>query len=80
MRQRLEQEYIKIESMKEEINKQAWRKVAGEILSTDLENRVEAMLEESSKVLVGKTTVRDMTGSALVGLENELRKAVRLRS
>lgn len=33
--------------MKEELNKPTWRKVAGEILSTDFEKKVEEMLKKS---------------------------------
>lgn len=36
IRKNLEEEYIHIETLKEDINKPQWRKVAGELLSTDL--------------------------------------------
>lgn len=40
MRDNLIKEYQKIELMKEEIGKPNWRKVAGELLSSDLEEKV----------------------------------------
>jgi hypothetical protein len=37
VREGLEREYVKVETMKEEINRPQWRKVTGEILATELE-------------------------------------------
>jgi hypothetical protein len=40
MKGALEQERVKVLSMTEELRKPQWRKVAGEILSTEFESRV----------------------------------------
>lgn len=37
VKENLEKEYLRIEGMKEEINGPQWRKVAGEVLATELE-------------------------------------------
>jgi hypothetical protein len=50
----LEKELSKVDAMKEELAKPHWRKVAGEILSTDLEHKVEELLQQSSALEVGK--------------------------
>lgn len=36
--------------MKEEIKKPNWRKIAGELLSSDLENTIEQAISQSSKL------------------------------
>ena len=41
MRETLEKEYVRVEAMREEINKPQWRKVTGEILATELEKNLE---------------------------------------
>lgn len=53
MRTDLTREYEKIEAMREEINKPTWRKVAGELLSSDLETKVEEKLVKSRAIDVG---------------------------
>jgi hypothetical protein len=50
----LEKELAKVDAMKEELVKPNWRKVAGEILTTDLEHKVEELLQRSSGLEVGK--------------------------
>jgi hypothetical protein len=46
----LTEEYYKIEEMKDDINKDSWRKVAGELLSNEMEERVESILERSRAI------------------------------
>lgn len=50
----LEKELAKVDAMKEELTKPHWRKVAGEILTNDLEHKVEELLRQSSSLEVGK--------------------------
>lgn len=49
MRELLEKEYIRVETMKEEINKPQWRKIAGEILSTELEKNIEEIIKKGNQ-------------------------------
>jgi hypothetical protein len=48
MKAALEKELLKVDAMKEELTKPHWRKVAGEILTTNLEHKVEELLQKSS--------------------------------
>lgn len=41
----LEREALKIQAMKEELQRPTWRKVAGEILSTGMETTLEAIIK-----------------------------------
>jgi hypothetical protein len=50
----LEKEYVKVETMKEEINQPQWRKVTGEILSSELEKNLEELIKKSSASQIGK--------------------------
>lgn len=77
-RENLEREFIKIETMKEEINKPQWRKVAGELLATDLEQKVESMIKTSSAIDVGHWEIGDLGAGKIKSLENELREIVKL--
>ena len=53
MRETLEKEQKRIDGMREELNKPQWRKVAGEILATELEQKVEDMIKKSATLDVG---------------------------
>ena len=53
--------------MREDINKPQWRKVAGELLSSDLETKVEEMLVKSRSIDVKQWEVGDL-GSGKVAL------------
>jgi hypothetical protein len=46
----LTEEYYKIEEMKDDISKDSWKKVAGELLSTEMEDKVERILERSRAI------------------------------
>lgn len=50
----LEREAVKIQAMKEELQRPTWRKVAGEILSTGLETTLEGIIKESNKIEIGQ--------------------------
>jgi hypothetical protein len=54
MKATLEKELTKIDTMKDELGKPQWRKVAGEILSTELEHQVEEVVQRSNAMEVGK--------------------------
>ena len=68
MRNELLTQYDKIENMREEINKPNWRKVAGELLSSELETRVEEMLVKSRSIDVGHWEVGDLGANKVVHL------------
>jgi hypothetical protein len=53
MKVQLEKEAARVEEMKEELNKPQWRKVAGEILSTEFEKRVEELVKKSQGIEAG---------------------------
>lgn len=46
--------------MKEDINKPNWRKVAGELLSTELEQKVDNMLYKSRSIDIGHWEIGDL--------------------
>jgi hypothetical protein len=48
----LTEEYKKIENMKDDINKESWRKVAGELLSNEMEENVDRLLQRSRAIPV----------------------------
>ena len=50
MRTNLRNQYQKIQQMKEEIDKPQWRKIAGELLSSELELKVEEMISISKRM------------------------------
>lgn len=60
MREVLEKEHIKIDTMKEELNKPQWRKVAGEILSTQMEKKVEDLIKKSNDIQIGQWELGDI--------------------
>lgn len=60
MRQNLIKQYQKIEVMKDDINKPHWRKVAGELLSSELEEKVEQMLMKSKSMNVKPWQLKDL--------------------
>lgn len=62
MKTTLEKELTRIDSMKLELAKPQWRKVAGEILSTELEHHVQNIIQQSSALEVGKWELGDITG------------------
>ena len=69
----------KIEAMKEEIGKPNWRKVAGEIIASELERKVDEMVRQSSQLAVGRWELGDLVGYRLKDLERDLREVVRLK-
>ncbi len=62
MKTLLEKELNRVEVMKDELAKPTWRKVAGEILTTELEHKVEELLQKSSALEVGKWELGDLAG------------------
>ena len=52
MRDTLLKEQAKIQVMKGELKRQNWRKTAGEILTTQLEKKVEEMIRSSNQMEV----------------------------
>ena len=76
----LEKELTRIEAMKDELAKPTWRKVAGEILTTDLEHKVEDLLQRSGGLEVGKWELGDLAGYRIKNIEGELREIVRLKA
>ncbi len=79
MREALQKEYQLVEGMKEEIAKPNWRKTAGEIISNELERKVEDMVKHSSQLVVGRWELGDLVGYRLKDLEKDLRDVVRLK-
>ena len=79
VRETLQKEYAKIETMKEEIAKTTWRKTAGDIIASELETKVEDLVKKSSQLNVGKWELGDLVGYRLKDLERDLRDAVRLK-
>lgn len=78
-RETLQKEYVKIEAMKEEIAKPTWRKTAGDIIASELEGKVEDLVNKSAQINVGKWELGDLVGYRLKDLERDLRDAVRLK-
>lgn len=79
MKESLQKEFNKIEGMKEEIGKPNWRKVAGEIIASELERKVDEMVKQSSQLSVGRWELGDLVGYRLKDLERDLREVVRLK-
>jgi hypothetical protein len=79
-RELLEKEYVLIEGMKEDINTPSWRKVAGEILSTDLEKRIGDLVKKANQTDLPRWESKDLSGQRLKTLETELKNLVRFRS
>lgn len=63
VRETLHKEQAKIEVMKEELKKPSWRKTAGEILTTELEKRVEETIRQSHDLNVGNWELGDLGGN-----------------
>lgn len=80
MREILEKEFVHIETMKEEINKPQWRKVAGELLSSELEHKVEALIKQSNAIDIAHCDIGDLGAGRIKSLEGELREIVKLKS
>lgn len=55
--------------MREEINKPNWRKVAGELLSSELETKIEDMLIRSRSIDVGHWEIGDVGAHKVSSLE-----------
>jgi hypothetical protein len=79
VRDTLLKEQAKVEVMKEELKKPAWRKTAGEILTTELEKRVEELVRSSAQMEVGHWQLGDLGGGHIQKIEAELRELVRLK-
>lgn len=45
---------MRVETMKEEIAQPQWRKVAGEILATELEKNLEDLVKKSNNTEIGR--------------------------
>jgi cell shape-determining protein MreC len=80
MRTLLEKEAARVEEMKEELSKPQWRKVAGEILSTDFEKRVEEIVKKSEGLEAGQWELGDIAGYRIKNIENELKEIIRLKT
>ena len=65
--------------MKQDINKPEWRKVAGEILSSNLEKNVGDLLEGSKYVEIKRWEGKDISGQKLKNLQVELRNLVKFK-
>jgi hypothetical protein len=59
--------------MKEDLNKPHWKKVIGELLSSELEEKVEKMLEQSSKININHWEFNDLGLSKMPTLEQHLK-------
>jgi hypothetical protein len=79
MREILIKEGNQIESMREEINKPNWRKIAGEIIASELEQRIDMIVKQSTVLEVGRWELGDLVGYRLKDLERDLRDVVRLK-
>ena len=69
MREILVKEQSKVEIMKEELKKPNWRKTAGEILTTELEKKVEEMIRSTGQMDVGHWQLGDLGGNHLQRIE-----------
>ena len=78
MKSHLEREYHKVETMKEDLQKPGWRKVAGELLSTELETTVEDDLRRSSSFNIAHWEIGDLGASKIKSLEEQLKDIVRI--
>lgn len=65
VKENLEKEYLRIEGMKEEINGPQWRKVAGEVLATELEKTMEDTVKKASFVTIGRWEMKNLSGQRL---------------
>lgn len=59
--------------MKEEIDKPQWRKIAGELLSSELELKVEEMISISKRMDIKDWEIGDLGGNKIKALEFQLR-------
>ncbi len=80
MRETLEKEQQRIDGMREELNKPQWRKVAGEILSTELEQTVENLIKKSSQLEVRTWELGDIGNFRVKNIESEIKELVRLKT
>lgn len=65
--------------MKAEIEKPQWRKMAGEIIASELERKIDEIVKHSSQLNVGRWELGDLVGYRLKDLEKDLRGIVRLK-
>ena len=79
MRETLQKEYGLIEGMKDEIAKPNWRKVAGQIIASELERKVDEMVKHCAGLNVGRWELGDLVGYRLKDLQRDLREVVRLK-
>ena len=68
MREKLRVQYEKVETMRDDINKPNWNKVSGELLSDDLEERVEQMIAKSKRIDVGHWQIGDLGSNKVKAL------------
>lgn len=52
--------------MKEEISKPQWRKVAGELLSSELEQKIEQTIRQSSTLEIGHWSIGEIGGGGKI--------------
>lgn len=65
IREVLEKEYVRVETMKEEIAQPQWRKVTGEILATEMEKNLEELIKRSGGVQIGRWEMKNLSGQRL---------------
>ena len=78
MKEILAKQAQKVELMKEQIHRANWKKVAGEILSTELEEKVEILLKKSRSIDIKNWEVGDLGIAKISSLENNLRDMIKL--
>ena len=64
--------------MKEELKKPQWRKVAGELISTELETTIEEDLRKSNSINIAHWEIGDLGGNKIRNLEDQLKDIVKI--
>ena len=70
MKEHLERELFKVETMKDDIKKpgNSWRKVAGELLASELETTIEMDIKKSQSMSVGHWDIGDLGAGKIQAL------------
>ena len=78
MREELKKQNVKIEGMRNEIGGEHWRKVAGEIIASEIEEKIDALMRKSAGLEVGRWEVGDLVGYRVKDIEKSVQEMVRL--
>lgn len=64
--------------MKQEINKPTWKKVVGQLLSSEMEQRLEALINKSQQINLGDWEIEKLNSQKIQSLQYIVKDIVKL--